>query len=279
VRPLLRPHRPPPPPPPPPYTRTHAQGPGTQIRRGIKIHQFGSFGGVDVTRLQQLFRGAGAAGERTLALLASGAPLGGGSVAAVFVADNYSGAAIVVSPAAATPAASPVKIIHGMALSPLAYAEGTEAALWSEVLRAFPAVSWLAPPCAPIASAASDIQKLGAAAIPATFPPLSAERSALHADGQQRLTGLAATAMWTGVSLEQAPGVVAALRLSAGLDPAPAPPAPKPIVFPSGSSSAGAKATRVGLLGARGYTGRELVRLFARHPDFQVWGVIEYLPA
>jgi hypothetical protein len=258
---------------------TSVQGPGTQIRRGVKIHRFDSLGSVDAARLRQLFRASGPDGARALAVLDAPPGAQGPALAAVFVTEDYSGAAVVstvagpsissASHSGSGPERPPAAVLVGMALSPLAYAEGTETALWAETLNAFPGVCWLAPPSLTLASAAAMVQRLGPAVIPETFPPLSVDRSGLHAAGQQRLPGSSRlTAMWAGTTTaEHALAALSALRLAPQSEPLSS--LPKPVFIPAAGSASG-KATRVGLLGARGFTGREFVRLLAEHPELQI---------
>lgn len=236
------------------------QGPGTQIRRGQRINVFNSAGATDRTKLEQLLRSAGAEAALPLVTSVNGvSPIAGeGTIAAVVATDDYSGAAIVTS----VPGC-PVPVLHTMALTPLAYAEGTEAALWTELKLKFPSLAWRAVPAAPVAEGIKTVRAAGPSAIPTAFPPLSAARSASQASGSQKSGKDSASVMWSGVEPAHIPAVVAALGASSS-------PLPKPVVQPSPASAAGGKPLRVGLLGARGYVGRELVRLLAGHPALQV---------
>lgn len=212
----------------------------------------------------------------------------------MLVTEDYSAAAIVTQPAD-----SPVPLLHTLALAPVAYNEGSEPALWRELSTAFPAgLAWLASPSLPIAKATAELQAGGPASIPSLFPPLSIRRSAQHATGMLSLappptiaasatTAQAAfgtvgpAAMWrgSGITAAQAPAIAAAVQKH--LLPPSTPSAaaggagavetiPKPVAVPSSASQAGARSVRVGLLGARGYVGRELVRLLGGHPHMQV---------
>ena len=113
----------------------------------------------------------------------------------------------------------------------------------------------------PLAEGIKIVREAGPSAIPRCFPPLSVARSGSHATGTQKL-GDGSSVMWSGVEPSAIPAVVAALGGSAVI--------PKPVVQPSHASGAGSKPLRVGLLGARGFVGRELVRLLGGHPSLQV---------
>jgi hypothetical protein len=234
------------------------QGPGTQIRRGQRINVFNSAGSTDALKLTQLLKAAGAEGVLPLVTAVSGvSPVQGqGTIAAVIATDDYSGAAVV-----ATVPGCPVPVLQALALTPLAYAEGTEAALWTELRARFPALAWRATETGTIAAAVKAVQEGGPAAIPRTFPPLSVARSSGQATGSHKLaTG--GSVMWAGAAPGDVPAIVAAVG--------GAPALPKPVVAPSHASAAGSRPLRLGLLGARGYVGRELVRLLAGHPSLQV---------
>ena len=85
------------------------------------------------------------------------------------------------------------------------------------------------------------MQRQGAAAIPAAFPPLSAPRTASYAQGSVRLQqaggGVSEPShgCWTGVEPEGVAGVIAALR---SLAPAPPPPTPttRPLLHPGAAA-------------------------------------------
>lgn len=75
--------------------------------------------------------------------------------------------------------------------------------------------------------------------------------------------------MWAGVG---AGGIARVVELLSGLADSgvAAAAAPRPVAYPSGASAPGRKPVRVGLLGARGFTGREFVRLLAGHPQLEL---------
>ena len=197
-----------------------------------------------------------------------------GPVIRVIAAADYSGAVVVTRP----PAPAPLPLLHSFALTPLAYAEGTEAALWAALEAEFPGgVSWLAPHSQPLGVAAAAVRANGAAHLPLAFPPLSLPRCAgvAAAGGVVRLPSGAASVAWSAPTPSAAlqPSAVPALVASVAATAAapaggpfvtPAPDAPRPV------AAGGSRAIRVGILGARGFVGRELLRLLARHGDMRV---------
>ena len=267
------------------------QGPGTQIRRGQRINVFDSIGATDATRVEACLRHASSAPAPAHArLLPPDA-----EIEAILAADDYSGVVVITKPLTAgqppqqqqLPARLPQ--VSAFALSPLAYAEGTEAALWRALKARFPGgFSWIAPPSAlPLSEAAEAVRRGGPHLISALFPPLSAPRSVGHASASaalQMTSGGAegATAcVWGGdagasEACAQLQTVVVAAGASHAATSAPAATAPtssSPTTTTSSSSSSSGtrgRRIRVGLLGARGFVGRELVRLIAGHPDLLV---------
>ena len=281
------------------------RGPGTHVRRGVRLTRAGSAGALDSVRLEALLRACGAPPLPAPA-----------DVLAIFVSDEYSSCAVVVRPPApasarggAAAAAAPMPRLHAMACSPLAMAEGAEPALWARLREDFPALCWLAPPSRDTAEACAEVAARGAEHVPRAFPPLSVNRSAQHAAGgsiplppRQATGGAAAAAaaaprgvaMWYGAGAERAVEVVAAVTAAAeaaeaaeaaaaaafemraaagGLAPAATLSGSSSSSPTSSSTSAavtGPRDVRVGLLGARGFVGRELLRLIARHPRLQV---------
>lgn len=236
------------------------RGPGTQIRRGQRINVFNSAGATDRLKLEQLLQAGGAEGALPIVRSENGvSPVASeGSIRSVIATDDYSGAAIVTD----VPGC-PLPVVHTMALTPLAYAEGTEAALWTELRARFPGgLAWRAAASAPVAAGAKTVREEGPSAIPRAFPPLSVARSSSQALGSQTLVSGGAV-MWTSPDAAAVPAIVASLGGSSAATP-------KPVVQPSHASGSGSKPLRVGLLGARGYVGRELVRLMAGHPSLQV---------
>jgi len=244
------------------------RGPGTQIRRGQKVHRYDSAGACDRARLEALLSACGA--QSAIALLgaqpgtAPAAP--SAQLAAIFVSDDYSACAIVLR----SPGSSP-PLLHTMACLPLAIAEGLEPALWSALLDAFPALAWGASPTGSLEAALAEVEAKGPSAVPRAFPPLSASRSAKYATGGSIALqdGSGVAAMWYGAGPERGTSVVEAVR---GTVPASSKPAQEIVATAAAAASAavGPRDVRIGLLGARGFVGRELLRLVAQHPRFQI---------
>ena len=220
------------------------RGPGTQIRRGQRVLTFASAGGVDGTRLASLLQTGGGA-TATAGLAALSGPVH------IAVLEDYS-AAVVVRTDGKLP------VVACMALAPHAYLEGAEVALWRSLTSSFPSgVVWAAPPAPTAEAAAAAVATGGLAAIPGAFPPLSLARSGEFAHGSSSLPS-GGHVCWVNVPPTSLGGVVSAVY-------APPPPAPS-VVRPVVS----AKPVRVGLLGARGFVGREFLRLLGGHPSLQV---------
>ncbi|RYY33085.1 transcriptional regulator [archaeon] len=173
-----------------------------------------------------------------------------------------------------------------LALTPAAYTEGTEAALWKEVVQTFPAFAWRGSATTTTTLGASlHALRAALAAQPAAadklsvatyFPPLSTRRSMAFASGGQKLDAACTSsfeesdaALWVGIPDAAIPVAVAAVRGAAveARIAAAAPMLTRPVDV---STPARARSVRVGLLGARGYVGREFVRLLAGHPEMQV---------
>ena len=243
------------------------RGPGTHIRRGQRINRFASLGALDATRLDALLRVCGAP-----------RPAAGADIVAVYVTDEYSACAIVSRPpqTSASGGPPPLPLLQTMVCQPLAVAEGVERALWAALREDFTALAWLAPPSRETSAALAEVEARGADHAAAAFPPLSFNRSLRHASGGVVPvgSGTAGAAMWYGAGAERAAEIVAAVHASAAVPPPPPPPPPAgsaasaaSVAAPTGAS---ARDIRVGLLGARGFVGRELLRLVARHPRLQV---------
>jgi N-acetyl-gamma-glutamyl-phosphate reductase/acetylglutamate kinase len=179
------------------------------------------------------------------------------------------------------PKGAAMPLLHTLACTPTAMAEGMESALWRMLQTAHPKLAWAAPASAPLAAGAAAVQAKGTAHIPIAFPAQSYNRSLSHASGSQRLAGVATeagpvTAMWSGImeGSEVAAAVAAVTAFArdvtgtAGGTAATVKGAAQAAAAPAPAASN--RRIRVGLLGARGYVGRELVRLIAGHPDMQV---------
>ena len=229
------------------------KGPGTQIRRGTRILRFDSPGAVDRSRLESLLRGAGA--FETAKLLLSPPP---STSTRVYVTEDYDGAAVVFSPLGGTPRLS------AMALTPTAMASAVEGALWKRLKGDFSALLWTATPSSPIDTAIVSLKSDGPSQIPLLFPALSVNRSSEHATGRIALSG-GRVGMWWGV--ENVAGAVKELGNGEG-EPAQH---HKPVAAGNATPPTSArKSVRVGLLGARGYVGRELLSLLAGHGMIEV---------
>jgi acetylglutamate kinase len=286
------------------------RGPGSQIRRGVKLLRFDSVGAADGVRLRALLQAAGC--RAGVALLESAGAGPGGDLASspashashitrIIATEDYSAAAIVTQPRGGPVPLPPV--LHTLALAPAAYWEGSERALWSQLDREFPAgLAWYAPaPAASPADAAAAVARDGPASVPLHFPALSSRRSSAAATAGVALSPAAGSAgagahAASPATLAAGPSVFyraaaaaspSALELSAiaagvaryaGLGAVPAvaagatvrPVLPVPTSAPSAGPAKEGSPLRVGLLGARGYVGRELVRLIAGHPNLQI---------
>ena len=295
------------------------QGPGTQIRRGQRINTFPSIGSTDRTRVEALLRGARpvaspASSPSSAAAAAPSHSSGAHSspllppdenIEAVIAADDYSGVVIITKHSPSSSSAS-VPTIAAFALSPLAYAEGTEAALWKAVKGAYASrgLVWVAPAGLPLPDAAAAAKAGGPRSLPSLFPPLSAARSTPHASATVVVEGGAGggsvACYWGPAGVEGAAAAAAAVAGAvqggaAGAASGGSPPSVKPSASvaaaspilrspttssatPTAVAAAAAvgggvggvgggmlrgRGIRVGLLGARGFVGRELVRLIA----------------
>ena len=238
------------------------QGPGTQIRRGVAVSHFGSLGAADATRVLAALR-AGGASDSAIDALSEPA-----SIDALYATAEYTAVAVVSK-------GSPPRLV-ALCASASAMAEGADSALWKRLKRDYTALSWEAIAPTPILAANDAIIKNGVTHIPKAFPALSTTRSAAYADGTVRLSS-GASAMWWGPGGDAA--AIGALIRGANYAPvmvrdpvsleglqkqnvAPSPPPPH--------SRSRSRSVRVGLLGARGFVGRELLKLIANHPSMTV---------
>lgn len=283
------------------------RGPGSQIRRGTKLLRFDSAGAVDGGRLRALLLAAGDHATAALFDSSTSTSSSGGvrreHIIRVIATDDYSAAAVVAalpapagSSATADSGSGSVPIVVSMALSPDAYWEGSEQALWTELSAQFPSgVAWLAGPAPSVAAAAEAVAKGGRDAVPKSFPLLTARRSIAFASTGASVAGAAPADADVGTLAAgpsvffrgPLPGGRSALAVAADVaafvggkasaaSSGAAVPAAGATVSASGSSSSSSSSAskanplRVGLLGARGYVGRELVRLLHGHPHLQV---------
>jgi hypothetical protein len=248
------------------YTYIHVlymQGPGTQIRKGRKINIYTSLGSLDPVPLNQLLTAAGVAWLSFPS-----------DVIKVFATDDMSGIAVITQPSD-----SPAPFLHTFALRPKAYAEGTENALWKEIVAIYPSLVWVGQSLPGMGESVTALKKTGN--VPATFPVLSSRRSVLYASGGISLEGPSPgvsgasgvtggkSLLWRGLNDSQVATAISYFR-QAQAQPAASttPTTPRPVATPATGS--GSRSIKVGLLGARGYVGRELVRLVAGHPHMQV---------
>jgi N-acetyl-gamma-glutamyl-phosphate reductase / acetylglutamate kinase len=243
------------------------RGPGSQIRKGIVINAFSRPEGTDSAKLVSLLSSFGGKIDSMVAdFISKNQYESTGlfkSFAGLLVTEDYSAAAIVVNIADC-----PVPVLASLVMTPLAYAEGTEFALWNALSETFPSLVWLASSGVGIADAVKTIKAKGASAIPTCFPMLSATRSLVYSSGSQTLN--TTTLAWKNVPLDHVPKVASSLKsFCEVVDESPSkvtskvPSQPNPVsVTPTKS-----KIHRIGLIGARGYTGREFVRLLANHPS------------
>lgn len=236
-------------------------GPGTQIRSGSKINHFHSVGATDHVKLESLLSACGDADG--VALMKSPNGISGdaavGAIAAVFATHDYSAAAIVTQSAAA----DAVPVLRSLVCSPVAMAEGVEAALWAVLQEKFPSLTWTAKASRDTKEAAAEVQAKGPSHIPFAFPPLSVNRAARYAtitlaraNGDVAMGFGAGAAAVVAASSSSAPVTVTSTASSSSGN--------------GSSSKSSGKGLRVGLLGARGYVGRELLKLLAIHPDMTV---------
>jgi len=249
------------------------KGPGTQIRRGTKISRLDSTGAVDRPRLESLLLSVGA--EATAKLFHSPPP---STSVRVYVTEDYDGAAVVCS----SLEKGSFPTLSAMALTPTAMASAVEGALWKRLKSDYPVLCWRASRSAPIDVALESVRKSGPAQIPLAFPALSVNRAGEFAEGSTTL-GDDMIGMWWGVEGDKTGENVMkiieelkkehqkqhtrnheSLQLPVTVKSLVAPP-----VLPSRVDGK-ARSIRVGLMGARGYVGRELLSLLAGHPDLQV---------
>jgi N-acetyl-gamma-glutamyl-phosphate reductase/acetylglutamate kinase len=159
-------------------------------------------------------------------------------------------------------------VLASLVLSASAQGQGMEAALWRRLREDFPALAWRARASKGPAAGRAEVLAGGPAAIPKAFPALSTSRAAQWAEGTALLPGGGgAQGMWWG--LQGGKGVAEAIEALAagGAPPAAAPPAA------AAAGAAGVRRSpsiRVGLLGARGFVGRELLALIGNTSSLQV---------
>ena len=242
------------------------KGPGTQIRAGAALTRFDSPGAADAGRLAALLDATGAG---AVAALLRGAT--------VYATADYSAAAVVLPAAAGAPPTLPRRLAALVATAP-ALAAGAEGALWAALRADFPRLRWLAPPSMSPAAGAAALNAAGPCnTAPLVFPPLSETRSGAWAEGSVAL-GQKGRGMWWGAAAAgdvaavvealaadaEVVGVGAAAAAAAAAPPPP--PAPRPVA----PGDSGRRGVRLGLLGARGFVGREFLRLVAGHPSLTV---------
>jgi len=208
----------------------------------------------------------------------------GRKIATIFATESYTAAAIVLTPVSLTSGASAAPLIHelaSMTFTPMARAEGVEAALWSALKAWAGPTGGLAWESVPSSAAAGGMAgaiaalQLGWPSSAATiFPALSPSRSASRATVTALLPNYNSLMVWApsavaGGAFSSATalssgalalGRTAAVATAAAI----APPVAAAPALKTGAS------VRVGLLGARGFVGRELLKLIAGHPDMVV---------
>ncbi len=278
------------------------QGPGTQIRRGLPLQFFATLGSVDSTALSILLRSCGRPAQAALdAFLQQLAPSQTASpshlpqVTAVLATSTWSAAAII----GRVNDAPDIPVLLTMALTPevrsqlvsrvgfysrllgQAYHEGAEISLWDALRTRYPdGLAWLALPSTQLLPAFSFIGKSGLGSLPLAFPPLARSRCQHKAD-EVHLIGAqgsqdSCSAMWWGQAASRSSdALIAGLSRYAdyfrgGENTVKTQKKTSSMPIASVSPSSIARPIRVGLLGARGYVGREFVRLIASHPTMQV---------
>ena len=247
------------------------RGPGTQIRRGQKLNRFDTVGACDVLRLSALLSSCG----QTEAILLVNDKSQHGLIDAIFISEDYTACAIVTK--TSTPS---LHVLHTLSCLPLALAEGAESALWSAAKAKYTSLSWLGLASKATKVALAEVEEKGFSHIPMAFPPLSVGRSMEHAEGMVPLPSSSSSltdnnnkVMWfgKGVNAEQA---IAAIIARKSINHSSSSSSSTTATFsPSPSSSSTPirkRDIRVGLLGARGFVGRELLRLIKQHPRLEV---------
>lgn len=248
------------------------KGPGTQIRKGTLVQAFDSPGATDAVRLATLLEACGA-GEVAAALRQKAAPAAPPQWK-IFITEDYEGAAVVEISSAAGPATPPR--LRALVATPKAMGEGVEGALWKRLKATFPgALTWVALPSTPPGQGLADIVSGKAVGGPAlVFPPLSVARSGEWAQGSVTLGG-GRQGMWWGSELvgngEGVGAVAKEFFASEGSASASASASgsttPRPVAKGDTTTK---KSIRLGLLGARGFVGRELLTLLAGHSSIEV---------
>ena len=234
------------------------KGPGTQIRRGTRIHCFHSAWQTDAKRLQALLDACSVdapAAASVRALLAQPA-----AALRVYTTDDYDAAAVVD----ATGFPERPARLESLVLSAGAMGQGMEAALWKRLRADFPRMVWRAMPSKAPAAGRAEVLAGGPSAIPRAFPALSASRAGQWAEGTAALP-CGGKGMWWG--LRSGAEVAAAVDALGG---AAAPQAPHAPVPPQQQLLQRSPSIRVGLLGARGFVGRELLSLIGSTSSLQV---------
>lgn len=245
------------------------RGPGTQIRRGQKLNRFDSIGACDVLRLSALL----SACSQTEAVKLVNDKTQFGLIDALFISEDYTACAIVTKNSSSLP------VLHTLACLPLALAEGAESALWSAIRASYTSLAWHAVASKVTKVALAEVEEKGFSHIPIAFPSLSVGRSLEHAiafvpvPSTLSSDSLSSTfsnnkVMWFGndVTAEQAISAV----FKTNLKSTSAEKASSSSSSPSTSPSSRKRDIRVGLLGARGFVGRELLRLIKQHPRLEV---------
>lgn len=242
------------------------RGPGTQIRRGQKLNRFDTVGACDVLRLSALLSTCG----QTEAILLVNEKSQHGLIDAIFISEDYTACAIVTKTST-----SSLHVLHTLSCLPLALAEGAESALWSAVKEKYASLSWLGVASKATKVALAEVEEKGFSHIPMAFPPLSVGRSMEHAEGMVPQPSSSLTdnnkVMWfgKGVNAEQAIAAIITRKTinhsSNKSSSSSSSSTPSPSSIPNRKRD-----IRVGLLGARGFVGRELLRLIKQHPRLEV---------
>ena len=243
-------------------------GPGTQIRKGQKVYKVLSVGSTDSTRLEALLRsGNDTAGINFIHQNGVSTNPHVGSVSSIFFSEEYGAVAIITQPTEK----NSVPFLHSFVVSPIALAEGVETALWNTIREHYPSLSWYGLPSKDTTTAVTDVNTHGPARIPINFPALSITRSTPHATGYNRLVN-AGAAMWYGkLTTEQ---LSTTTKIIENFQSTNYPSTTTNVQVTSNNKSSkvtkSSKTVRVGLLGARGFVGRELLKLIANHPNMSV---------
>ena len=167
-----------------------------------------------------------------------------------------------------THADSQLPTLECLVVSATAAAEGMEAALWKQLRADFPALAWRAAQSRGIEEGRQMVLAGGAAAIPKAFPALSTSRAAQWAEGTCRLPG-GGQGMWWGLQGgAQVGSAVDSLQREAQAQAAK--PAAAAAAAAAAAVAARSPSVRVGLLGARGFVGRELLALIGRTSSLEV---------